>query len=717
MNGNALKMKLLRPKLGVGTKTWLAFSVVFWMPILILVISLFVLFKDLLKTETLGNARIYLQSAEDIYAEKALSLKELFNSTTDSEEIRKSIKEANTGALHASLLKLAKNNPRITMLYYVDENFRIITNKKGKSGGILNIGNALPQSLATGQAVVTTELMSNQFLTDEDVELKKQIGNAVGLVQFVIHPIQENDKAIGAIVAGILLSGDPWLGNSVYNRYGVELAIFAGDRIESFSLHVFPSIPRNIWVPDQLIPDEIKNEIAFGKSFSGEIESKDGELVFAVFKPLRDSKERIIGTMGLSIPHSTAEGKILKPIISATIITAIIGFIISMIITLLVNHDITRPIKLLQEAMDALGNGDINTKLELVTGDEFERLGDGFNQMASGILQREERLRKHYEVTKLLMSTLDLEDLLHKMLKIVVEVTESQMGIVYLTDPSEKILKPRALYGTSSGNREISSQDGYPGVAISEKRHVLVRPSGTEAAEMINYGFAQSLPKELAYIPLVYNDSIMGLLVLGKVNYYSIEEEQLFDYLADQIAIALDNAILHQRVQDLSITDNLTGLNNRHFLNKRLDELWSKAQRHNEPLSMILTDIDNFKSINDTFGHKRGDEVLAEMGRILKECVRKEDLVARYGGEEFVVVMQNTTAEKAMELAERIRIEVENLKFDWAKMPIITSLGIVVFPESGAKDAVGLTHAADQAMYSSKTSGKNKTTIYSPDLH
>ena len=137
------------------------------------------------------------------------------------------------------------------------------------------------------------------------------------------------------------------------------------------------------------------------------------------------------------------------------------------------------------------------------------------------------------------------------------------------------------------------------------------------------------------------------------------------------------------------------------------------AERHEFPVSLLLTDIDHFKKVNDTYGHPTGDEVLRRVAAILKASARKIDIVARYGGEEFAIVLEATDRVGARQLAERIRQEVEQQTFQSAKGPFkaTLSLGVSTYPEDGREKAELIAHS-DQCLYAAKHGGRNRTVCY-----
>jgi two-component system cell cycle response regulator len=162
---------------------------------------------------------------------------------------------------------------------------------------------------------------------------------------------------------------------------------------------------------------------------------------------------------------------------------------------------------------------------------------------------------------------------------------------------------------------------------------------------------------------------------------------------------------------ELAVTDALTGLNNRRYLDKHLKLLFDRAAARGRPLSVCITDIDRFKSVNDTYGHDAGDEVLKEFAARVRSTVRGADLACRYGGEEFVVIMPDTSPETAAAVAERLRHVVESepfvLRQSGAALTVTASLGISS-SIYGATSAEELVKQADRALYEAKHGGRNR---------
>jgi diguanylate cyclase (GGDEF)-like protein len=182
---------------------------------------------------------------------------------------------------------------------------------------------------------------------------------------------------------------------------------------------------------------------------------------------------------------------------------------------------------------------------------------------------------------------------------------------------------------------------------------------------------------------------------------------QLLQAIAPQITIAIDRAALKEQAgtyAQLSVTDPLTGLLNRRYLEARLSEEIQRSNRHGFPMSFMLLDVDKFKSYNDRFGHLVGDEALKLVGRILKDTVRGADVPARYGGEEFAVLLPQTTSDEALVIAERIRERIEGAPFP--NRTVTVSIGIASC-SSSVNSMKALVGAADKALYQAKRTGRN----------
>ncbi|MGH7720902.1 MAG: diguanylate cyclase [Gemmatimonadaceae bacterium] len=177
------------------------------------------------------------------------------------------------------------------------------------------------------------------------------------------------------------------------------------------------------------------------------------------------------------------------------------------------------------------------------------------------------------------------------------------------------------------------------------------------------------------------------------------------------LAIANDKlAIANDELSRIAVTDGLTGLYNRRHLEERLREMFEHSARLHEPLACVLFDLDHFKSVNDTYGHQVGDEVLKQLAGLLKQSAREVDRVGRYGGEEFMVILPGTVLDAAVTFAERARQEVEQRVFTYqgGTLRRTLSAGVSAWPHPRIRHRDELVRAADEALYAAKALGRNR---------
>lgn len=204
------------------------------------------------------------------------------------------------------------------------------------------------------------------------------------------------------------------------------------------------------------------------------------------------------------------------------------------------------------------------------------------------------------------------------------------------------------------------------------------------------------------------------LAVYRKAKPWESRDEKRFQLLVGQAVLALENARLLQELESQARTDGLTGLANHRYFYDRLEEELSRAERQKYPLSIIMIDVDHLKSVNDTRGHRVGDEVLRRVARLLNTITRRMDTAARYGGDEFAMVLPETSPDQSHSLSSRILKEIKSLKFEEVS-EISVSIGTATFPTDG-DTITSLIENADQALYFAKAEGGARTYRYSRRL-
>lgn len=219
-------------------------------------------------------------------------------------------------------------------------------------------------------------------------------------------------------------------------------------------------------------------------------------------------------------------------------------------------------------------------------------------------------------------------------------------------------------------------------------------------------------------VPVLTDDSVIALLRLKRSHApFTADELRFLEAVVNQTALALERAKLIAFLENLSITDALTGIANRRHFEWRLSEEVERARRYKYPLSALMLDLDHFKQINDTYGHQVGDTVLQQVAQRLKHSLRRTDFLARYGGEEFVILAPQTPSERALVLAERIRQVIAKSPIpvaDNLQIHITVSVGVAVFPDH-AQNEIGLVRAADAALYKAKQLGRNRVCVFEPE--
>jgi diguanylate cyclase (GGDEF)-like protein len=234
-----------------------------------------------------------------------------------------------------------------------------------------------------------------------------------------------------------------------------------------------------------------------------------------------------------------------------------------------------------------------------------------------------------------------------------------------------------------------------------------------EGTELARSGSSKGGGPPLA-IALSADEASGAMLVLYPPDESGFDDDAVYlaEWLAGRASIALQNAHLHRLTRQLASTDELTQLANRRHFDEALGSEVVRAERFRDPVAVVVADLDNFKDVNDRYGHDVGDLVLRAFASVIREKVRDVDLPARYGGEEFTVLLPATGAEGGRQLAERLRVAVEELSIsvgDGRTVRVTSSFGVASFPEE--RSGAALMRAADRALYRAKAAGKNTVVV------
>jgi len=353
--------------------------------------------------------------------------------------------------------------------------------------------------------------------------------------------------------------------------------------------------------------------------------------------------------------------------------------------------------------------------------DEFTAELKALKELSISLQNQVHDILDLYEVTKKINASLNMGEMLKIFREAVDKISKSVIANIILIDESQDKPAAKVTYEicNPSSDRPASSEihGGPPGKferiiaeAVFARKEVISLKLPIDK----DHPFVQYLGESRGLfiaLPLLSEGIPIGILTIhGAEN----EHTESFSILAEQLSLELKKISLYEKVQELAITDGLTGVYvRRHFI-ERLDEEVARSKRYNLGLSLLMIDLDHFKRCNDTYGHLVGDIVLKEITKIMKEYVRQVDLIGRYGGEEFVIALPDTDKKSAINIADRIRSSVEKHKFraydETISMTIST--GVASFPENG-EDVVTLIDSADQALYKAKQEGRNKVMFLS----
>ncbi len=322
------------------------------------------------------------------------------------------------------------------------------------------------------------------------------------------------------------------------------------------------------------------------------------------------------------------------------------------------------------------------------------------------------------DMSQMMESAIDLDMTLNLILLNVQQHCECRVCAVYLKSADGRTLELRA----ASGQRgKVSLLPAFPvDEARREIRDLTDPPQAALILANIDPGAAA-----FACLPLASVEGLLGMLYIGcsEASGLTSETVQRLEQIAAYSAFPLQRVLLQQDFRTLAYSDPMTGLDNfRQFEETLADEL-ARAERYDRPLSLILLDIDHFKTFNDTLGHPAGDALLGQLGIVLRNCLRNVDRPARYGGEEFVVICPETGEREAYLIAERIRRSIEETAFALLEKKssdsglaedttrVTVSVGCATFP-GDARTTRELVKRADLALYDAKAAGRNTVRAY-----
>ena len=374
-------------------------------------------------------------------------------------------------------------------------------------------------------------------------------------------------------------------------------------------------------------------------------------------------------------------------------------------------RSLTHTLRAFADGIRAVAAGRFDQRLPVRGSDEFSQFGEVFNDMSSQLEQRIDELdserRRVQEFGQrfgaALAATHDVTSLLEIVVDSAVQLARAGGARLLVADEGTDVLVEqlrRGELGAAAGllDAPVRYGEGIEGRALQTRQAVI----GDE-------------PVPLLAAPLVAEERVLGLLTLvgDPDRPFGRDDAERVGSLVGQGAVAIENARLHRLIQKQAKTDPLTQLLNRREFEEQLTREVERAQRFGTPVGLVVLDLDDFKLINDRFGHLAGDGVLKAAAGAIRQCTREIDQPARWGGEEFAVILPHTGLDGAARLAERLRQAIAERQIptpDGRSVRVTASFGVAALPGSGTTQ-VELTAAADDAVYRSKRAGKNRVSL------
>jgi len=341
--------------------------------------------------------------------------------------------------------------------------------------------------------------------------------------------------------------------------------------------------------------------------------------------------------------------------------------------------------------------------------DELGESAKTFNDLVFALFRSHEVETAISEFTKALSKQLNLDLLSKKALELMLHHTSAVAGMVITNNKGEQIVM--ANYGIREPAQMLNSD--HIKKAIKYRTVITIKIPEDVKIEAVMADFR---PAEVIVVPIDFKDNVLGVVVLATSSGFSSDACWMIEFFRQGFGLALHNAVIHSQMQQMAALDALTGALDRRFGMTRLSEELSRAIRAESSLSVMMVDLDHFKQINDVYGHLIGDKVLIETVKKIRRILRESDAIVRFGGEEFLIIVPGEETQAAKLVGERICSAVAdmNIQEDGQIIKVTLSIGLASYPENDVDKPDILIRYADQALYHSKSAGRNQLTVFDP---
>ena len=688
--------------LSLGWKTLIAFALVVFVPMAGLLTLTKQTMRDALENETAHALEANLRSAWSAYQRPLEDVRIALVQDAGDDGVARQLEQHDAAALYRMLERHARRFSFVDLWFAIDREQVVRGRIRGELGDHYSLGSGLGRALGTlRENLITTELLPRALFVSEDPQRFAALPPLV-LAQVIVAPVRNQ----GALVGIMLLDDNQLLLQQIQNQLTIEntyVALLQGDRVIATA-----GLPDEPLPPGSPLDTNLDRALEGGQVFRDVLEmGTRRNMVLA--EPILNGDFQPVGGLALLVGDNKINAHLAQSTRHVYGFIAL-GILLSLAIAFLAYRDTVRPLRAIVAAQNAFAEGDHGVRTEIVTRDEFESLGTGFNRMAEAVVNRDRRLTQYTALSSLVDLSMSSDKLLQGTLDKVIEISRGMLGVIYLLEEGSNRLVPYASHALDLDALDpLKIGEGIPGqVALErESRSIYVGDKGTELA--LEVGVGSVMPRYLAYFPLLYRGELLGLLLLGFAQSTPEDERVLLDYLARQVAIILNDAASQRRISDLVTRDPLTNAANRGHFTDELERLFNAAQRYGTDLALLMVDIDHFRAFSDRFGYHMADVVLTTVAGVLKKSVRKTDLIARFGENKFAVALPATDLEQALVTAEKVRKNLIGTTVGQLDRERVTiSIGAAAYPDPAIQSPVEMVRRADQALLKAKQGGRNR---------
>jgi diguanylate cyclase (GGDEF)-like protein len=497
---------------------------------------------------------------------------------------------------------------------------------------------------------------------------------------------------VGDVIGATWVDG-AYLAQSLRDDVSLSLAI--GNTVVASTLPLNGAVNISIRSGDRFMAD-------LGESSLAEAQKLGGDMSLVAATP--------------EAPLASVSRRLLLPMLGVLVL----ALLVTSALALLLARHLTQPLEELTAGALAIAEGRFDHHIPVRSRDEVGQLSAVFNEMRDRLSltytqlssSRDQLQRAVRRVGETLRSTHDLNQMFGSILNTAADAVEADAAALWRFTPTRDALHPALTVGVDGSIKDaVHIGEGIVGFVAERATSVLLPSSGGPRSSRREPTF----PTTIA-VPIYSEDRIAAVLAAYRRDEsrpFNREDLDTILFLAEQGGVAIENVLLHEEAQRLSLTDGLTGTWNRRYFQMQFRQVLATATRFDRPFSFLMLDLDHFKRANDTYGHQRGDAILIEFSRRVKKALREVDTFARYGGEEFIVLLPETDEEGAFTTGEKIREAIRSQPFASLgdePVPVTVSIGVASYPSHGDSFQT-LVEAADRALYAAKLAGRDRVMV------